>query len=127
METGCYFATCECSIFGHYGKKLSIVKGWKSEAFQQCLGDEMHQPFEVCSFCRMRTAVQYSVIVVLLSMLSWPKSQAEELNHDEMVCALTGTCEMPFVDRRVRGLTTSVSPRPPLVFRCDDQFQLQFC
>jgi outer membrane protein OmpA-like peptidoglycan-associated protein len=49
-------------------------------------------------------------------MLFWPKCQAEELNHDEMVCALTGDCASPFVDRRVRGLTTSVSPRPPLSF-----------
>jgi outer membrane protein OmpA-like peptidoglycan-associated protein len=54
--------------------------------------------------------------VVLFSFLFLPKSQAEELNHDEMVCALSGTCETPFVDRRVRGLTTSVSPRPPLSF-----------
>jgi outer membrane protein OmpA-like peptidoglycan-associated protein len=82
------------------------------------LGDDMHQSREkqLCNFCRMRTAVQHSVIVVLLSLLFLPKSQAEELTHDEMVCALTGDCASPFVNRRVRGLTTSVSPRPPLSF-----------
>src|SRR6516225_7240854 len=78
----------------------------------------MHPPLDqqFCNFSPMSTAIQYSIIVVLLLTLSWPKTQAEELNHDEMVCALTGTCETPFVDRRVRGLTTSVSPRPTLSF-----------
>jgi outer membrane protein OmpA-like peptidoglycan-associated protein len=112
-------ATCELlEIWRLSAGRCSSSKRWKSEAFRRGLGDEMHQPPEIqfCKFCRIRTAVQHSVIVVLLLLLFLPKSQAEELNHDEMVCALTGTCETPFVDRRVRGLTTSVSPRPPLSF-----------
>ena len=105
-----FFCTCELiNIWRLLARSRPSSKAG-NEAFQRRLGDEMHQPLH------MRTAVQYSIIVVLLSTLFWPKSQAEELNHDEMVCALTGTCETPFVDRRVRGLTTSVSPRPPLSF-----------
>jgi len=64
----------------------------------------------------MRAATRTVIMVLSLSVLLVPKSQAEELNHDEMVCALTGQCASPFVDRRVRGLTTTVSPRPTLSF-----------
>ncbi len=56
------------------------------------------------------------MLVMLLSIVSLPHSQAEELNHQEMVCALTGECTTPFVDRRTRGLTTTVAPRPALSF-----------
>jgi OmpA family len=107
-----------CSIFGDYRREGIHRQRLNSEVFCGALGDQMHQPREkqFCNFCRMSTAVQHVVVVVLLSMLFWPKCQAEELNHDEMVCALTGDCASPFVDRRVRGLTTSVFPRPPLSF-----------
>jgi outer membrane protein OmpA-like peptidoglycan-associated protein len=64
----------------------------------------------------MRAAIWNSILVILLSLLYLPLSQAEELNRQEMVCALTGKCASPFVDRRVRGLTTPVAPRPALSF-----------
>ena len=57
-----------------------------------------------------------SIMVILLSVVFVPKSQAEELTHQDIVCALTGECASPFVDRRVRGVTTPVAPRPPLSF-----------
>jgi outer membrane protein OmpA-like peptidoglycan-associated protein len=63
-------------------------------------------------------------MVVLLSSVLMPYSQAEELNHQDMVCALTGECAAPFVDRRVRGLTTPVAPRPPLSFDATVNFAL---
>jgi outer membrane protein OmpA-like peptidoglycan-associated protein len=64
----------------------------------------------------MKTIIRDSIIVILLSVAFLARSQAEELNHQEMVCALTGKCAVPFVDRRVRGLTTGVTPRPTLSF-----------
>jgi hypothetical protein len=64
----------------------------------------------------MRAAIWNSILMILLSLLYLPLSQAEELNRQEMVCALTGKCASPFVDRRVRGLTTPVAPRPALSF-----------
>jgi outer membrane protein OmpA-like peptidoglycan-associated protein len=63
-------------------------------------------------------------MVVLLSSVLMPYSQAEELGHQDMVCALTGECASPFVDRRVRGLTTPVAPRPPLSFDATVNFAL---
>jgi outer membrane protein OmpA-like peptidoglycan-associated protein len=62
--------------------------------------------------------------VILLSMLLLPKSEAEELNHQEMVCALTGDCASPFVDRRVRGIASSVAPRPVMSFDATVNFSL---
>jgi outer membrane protein OmpA-like peptidoglycan-associated protein len=38
---------------------------------------------------------------------------AEELSHDEMVCALNPECGMSFSNRPVRGITTSASVRTP--------------
>jgi outer membrane protein OmpA-like peptidoglycan-associated protein len=64
----------------------------------------------------MKTSTRNSVLVILLSILFLPESQAEELNHQEMICALTGKCAAPFVDRRVRGITAPVAPRPALSF-----------
>jgi outer membrane protein OmpA-like peptidoglycan-associated protein len=64
----------------------------------------------------MTSSIRSSIALALLSMLFSPSSQAEELTHQEMVCALTGDCASPFVDRRVRGVTTGVAPRPPLSF-----------
>jgi len=57
-----------------------------------------------------------SIMVILLSVVCRSYSQAEEPSHQDMVCALTGQCASPFVDRRVRGITTPVTPRPSLSF-----------
>jgi outer membrane protein OmpA-like peptidoglycan-associated protein len=70
----------------------------------------------------MKTSTWNSIVVILLSILFLPKSQAEELNHQDMVCALTGKCAAPFVDRRVRGVTTPVAPRPALSFDASVNF-----
>jgi outer membrane protein OmpA-like peptidoglycan-associated protein len=70
----------------------------------------------------MKTSTRNSVLAILLSILFLPKSQAEELNHQEMVCALFGKCAAPFVDRRVRGITTTVAPRPTLSFDSNVNF-----
>src|SRR5260370_37741821 len=40
-------------------------------------------------------------------------ASAEELSHDEMVCALDPQCAMPIVDRRLRGITATPSVRTP--------------
>jgi outer membrane protein OmpA-like peptidoglycan-associated protein len=40
-------------------------------------------------------------------------ASAEELSHDEMVCALDPQCVMPVVNRRVRGITATSSVRTP--------------
>jgi outer membrane protein OmpA-like peptidoglycan-associated protein len=38
---------------------------------------------------------------------------AEDFSVDEMACALDPQCKTPFVDRRLRGITTSPSVRTP--------------
>ena len=73
---------------------------------------------------QLRDTIWHSMAVMLLSMLLLPKAQAEELNHEEMVCALTGDCGAPFVDRRVRGITTTAAPRPALSFDATVNFGL---
>jgi hypothetical protein len=40
-------------------------------------------------------------------------ASAEELSVDEMACALDPQCTTPFVDRRLRGITTTPSVRTP--------------
>ena len=40
-------------------------------------------------------------------------ASAEEPTVDEMVCALNPKCAVPFVDRRLRGITTAASERTP--------------
>jgi hypothetical protein len=70
------FGTCELlNIWRLSATSCPSSKGWGLEPFQQRLEDEMHQPLEeqFCGFRRMRTAVQYAAIVVLLSTLFWPK------------------------------------------------------
>ncbi len=64
----------------------------------------------------MTSSVRNSIMLIMLCLSFVPRSQAEELSREEMVCALTGECVTPFVDRRVRGLTTTVAPRPALSF-----------
>src|SRR5205085_10147867 len=41
---------------------------------------------------------------------------AEDPTHYEMVCALNPDCKAPFVDRRLRGVTSTPSTRPALSF-----------
>jgi outer membrane protein OmpA-like peptidoglycan-associated protein len=41
---------------------------------------------------------------------------AEDPTHEEMVCALNPQCKVPFVDRRLRGVTSTPSTRPALSF-----------
>src|SRR5947208_582899 len=41
---------------------------------------------------------------------------AEDPTHEEMVCALNPDCKTPFVDRRLRGVTSTPSTRPALSF-----------
>jgi outer membrane protein OmpA-like peptidoglycan-associated protein len=46
-------------------------------------------------------------------------ASAEELSHDDMVCALNPDCAAPFADKRLRGLTAGTpqqQQRPPLSF-----------
>ena len=64
----------------------------------------------------MKASTRNCILVVLLSVLFLPTSQAEELSQHEMVCALTGKCAEPFVDRRTRGITAPIAPRPALSF-----------
>jgi outer membrane protein OmpA-like peptidoglycan-associated protein len=45
--------------------------------------------------------------------LAMPGASAEELSHDEMVCALDPQCAMPVVNRRLRGITATPSVRTP--------------
>jgi outer membrane protein OmpA-like peptidoglycan-associated protein len=41
---------------------------------------------------------------------------AEDPTHEEMVCALSPGCSVPFVDRRLRGVSSTPSVRPALSF-----------
>jgi len=50
-------------------------------------------------------------------------ASAEELSHDEMVCALDPQCAMPVVNRRLRGITATPSVRnTPGSFDCTVNF-----
>jgi outer membrane protein OmpA-like peptidoglycan-associated protein len=55
----------------------------------------------------------YLLFCVLSLALGAAPASAEELSHDEMVCALDPRCAMPVVNRRLRGITTTVSVRTP--------------
>jgi outer membrane protein OmpA-like peptidoglycan-associated protein len=55
----------------------------------------------------------YLLLCSLALPLSVAPAFAEELSHDEMVCALDPECSMPFLDRRLRGITTTASVRTP--------------
>jgi outer membrane protein OmpA-like peptidoglycan-associated protein len=62
---------------------------------------------------------------VSLSLLLNPATAlADELSHEEMVCALNPQCAMPFADRRLRGVTATPSVRPPLSFDVTVNFAL---
>ena len=41
---------------------------------------------------------------------------AEDPTHEEMVCALNPECHVPFVDRRLRGVSSTPAVRPALSF-----------
>ena len=62
-----------------------------------------------------RTAAKcaYLLLCSLSLAISTAPAFAEELSHDEMVCALDPECSMPFSDRRLRGITTTASVRTP--------------
>lgn len=55
----------------------------------------------------------YLLLCSLSLGLSIAPAAAEELGHDEMVCALDPACSIPFSDRRLRGITTTASVRTP--------------
>jgi outer membrane protein OmpA-like peptidoglycan-associated protein len=55
----------------------------------------------------------YLLFCGLSLALGMPTASAEELSVDEMACALDPQCTMPFVDRRLRGVTATPSVRTP--------------
>jgi outer membrane protein OmpA-like peptidoglycan-associated protein len=57
-----------------------------------------------------------SLLCSLSLLLSVATASAEELSHEEMICALNPQCATPFVDRRLRGVTSIASVRAPLSF-----------
>jgi outer membrane protein OmpA-like peptidoglycan-associated protein len=63
------------------------------------------------SSCAMKYA--YLLFCVLSLALGAATAAAEELSHDEMVCALDPQCAMPIVDRRLRGVTATPTVRTP--------------
>jgi outer membrane protein OmpA-like peptidoglycan-associated protein len=62
---------------------------------------------------RLAARWTYSILCGLSLVLGAATASAEELTVDEMVCALNPSCAMPFVDRRLRGVTATPSERPP--------------
>ncbi len=54
----------------------------------------------------------YLLLCGLALALGAPAASAEEPAVDEMVCALNPKCTVPFVDRRLRGVTATPSERP---------------
>jgi outer membrane protein OmpA-like peptidoglycan-associated protein len=55
----------------------------------------------------------YLLFCGLSLALGMATASAEELSVDEMACALDPQCTAPFVDRRLRGVTTTPSVRTP--------------
>jgi outer membrane protein OmpA-like peptidoglycan-associated protein len=55
----------------------------------------------------------YLLLAGLSLALGMATASAEELSVDEMACALDPQCAMPFVDRRLRGITATPSERTP--------------
>jgi outer membrane protein OmpA-like peptidoglycan-associated protein len=55
----------------------------------------------------------YLLFCGLSLALGTATASAEELSVDEMACALDPQCTAPFVDRRLRGVTTTPSVRTP--------------
>jgi outer membrane protein OmpA-like peptidoglycan-associated protein len=64
---------------------------------------------------KSRGAVTYGCLLLcaLSLALGAAPASAEELSHDEMVCALDPQCAMPIVNRRLRGITANQSVRTP--------------
>jgi outer membrane protein OmpA-like peptidoglycan-associated protein len=58
------------------------------------------------------TKCAYLLLCGLALALGAPTAFAEEAAVDEMVCALNPKCTVPFVDRRLRGVTATPSERP---------------
>jgi len=55
----------------------------------------------------------YLLLCSLSLALGMATASAEELSVDEMACALDPQCAVPFVDRRLRGVTATPSVRTP--------------
>ena len=64
---------------------------------------------------KSRRAAKFAYLVVcgLSVALGATTALAEELSHDEMVCALDPQCAMPIVNRRLRGISANPSVRTP--------------
>jgi outer membrane protein OmpA-like peptidoglycan-associated protein len=64
---------------------------------------------------KSRGAVTYAYLLFcgLSLALGATTASAEELSHDEMVCALDPQCAMPIVNRRLRGISANPSMRTP--------------
>jgi outer membrane protein OmpA-like peptidoglycan-associated protein len=64
---------------------------------------------------RSHTARKYAYLALcsVSLALGMATASAEELSVDEMACALDPQCAIPFVDRRLRGVTATPSVRTP--------------
>ena len=62
---------------------------------------------------RVVTRSAWLIVCGLSLLLTAPQLAAEELTHDEMVCALNPECTKPIAARTVRGVTASASTRVP--------------
>jgi outer membrane protein OmpA-like peptidoglycan-associated protein len=72
-------------------------------------------PAKAQSSSRLKSAAgKYAYLVLCglsLAVASAVTASAEELSHEEMVCALDPSCTVPIVDRRVRGVSATSSVR----------------
>jgi outer membrane protein OmpA-like peptidoglycan-associated protein len=59
------------------------------------------------------SAAAYLLLCGVLLALGSATASAEELSHDEMVCALDPQCVMPVVNRRLRGITATPNVSTP--------------
>jgi outer membrane protein OmpA-like peptidoglycan-associated protein len=64
----------------------------------------------------LRISLIASVACGLGLFFSLSPAVAEDPTQEEMICALNPDCKMPFVDRRLRGVTSTPSTRPALSF-----------
>ncbi len=64
----------------------------------------------------IRISLLASVACCLGLLFGLGAAAAEDPTHEEMVCALNPDCKAPFVDRRLRGVTSTPSTRPALSF-----------
>jgi outer membrane protein OmpA-like peptidoglycan-associated protein len=73
------------------------------------------RPTSSARSCRFHAPAKCAYLLLCSLSLAFSSAPAiaEELSHDEMVCALDPECGMPFSDRRLRGITTTSSVRTP--------------